>query len=172
MYDTHGARRAELTVRDGTTLGAREFDRSGKLAESYETTPEGRIERRYHDNGQLALESVIAHDYRIRDTEWYMNGQVKSKTEREPTDRDGHSTVELFSDTGVLRSRAQLLGSRRTHEQTFDERGAPKEEFFYGDDGVLKRHRAFGERGAVTVDEELYPDGSRKSILGTPKVSQ
>lgn len=172
LFDARGERRAELTLREGRTLAAREFDRAGRLASGYETTADGRIERRYHENGQVALESVVAHDYRIADTEWYMNGQVKSKTTREPAERAAHETVERFRDTGVIESRAELIGARRTHEQTFDERGAPKEELFYDDEGALKRRRAFGAGGAVTVDEALYPDGSRKSILGTPQIAR
>lgn len=172
LYTARGEKRAELALRDGQVLSAREFARDGRLAAGFETTAEGRVERRYHEDGQVASERVVADGYYVAEREWYMNGRPKTKTTREKSDRYPKTTVERFRDTGVLASRSELAGDRRLHEQTFDERGAPKEEFFYDAEGALKRHRAFAADGSVSVDEELYPDGSRKSILGQPTIAK
>lgn len=169
LHDARGRLRAELTIRAGKVLASREYGVEGKLASGFELTSDGRVERRYHDNGQVGVERVVASDYVVRETEWYMSGRMKSKTQREPVERRAKSTVERWRDSGALASRTELIGERRVHEQTYDERGAPAEEFFYDDEGVLARHRAFGPDGAIKVDEELFPDGSRKSSLAAPK---
>jgi YD repeat-containing protein len=172
LYDRGGALTTRLRMQNGKVMVASEFDRAGRLTASSEATADGRITRRFHDNGQRAAETVVAHDLVVAEREWYMNGQPKTRVEREAVERNPKSTVERFRDDGVIASRSEELGRRTLHQATYDERGRPKEEFDYDDDGRVRRHRAYGPDGALTVDEALYPDGSRKSLLATPKVAR
>jgi antitoxin component YwqK of YwqJK toxin-antitoxin module len=169
LYNARGQLRAELVVQAGQVRSMREFRGDGKLASSFEITPEGRLDRRYHPGGEVALEALVVNDFVVRETERYMSGRIKTKTEREPVERNAKATIERYRDSGTLATRTQLIGERRVHEQTFDERGAPSEEFFYDDEGAVARHRAFGPDGAVKTDEELFPDGSQRSSLVPPK---
>lgn len=172
LYDRGGVLSSQLRMQDGKLLFASEFDRAGRMTESSETTATGRIEKHFHDNGQLAKEIEVVHDVAIAEREWYMNGQPKSRIVREASDRNPKSSVEHYRDDGVLASRTDYLGRRTVHLATFDERGAPKEEFDYDDENRVRRHRAYGPDGAPSVDEELYPDGSRKSLLAAPKIAR
>ena len=171
LYTPRDEKREERTMLDGKAIAAKEFDRAGKVTESFEATAKGRIERRYHPDGKVALESVIENDYRVAQTEWYMNGAVKTKTVTEPVDRRPKSTVESYRDTGVLEARQQYRGDTRLAQQVYDEAGKPSEEFTYDDDGNAKTHRKFAAGGEVVLDEEFYPDGSRKVKTAGPKVS-
>lgn len=172
LFDRSGALTAKRTMQNGKVLSTSDYDRSGRMTGASETTTDGRIERRFHDNGQLAAEIEVAHEVVIVEREWYMNGQPKSRITREPVEGNPKSTVERYRDDGVLASRSEALGRRTLHLASFDEHGRPKEEFDYDDDGRLRRHRAYGPDGALTVDEELYPDGSRKSLLPPPKIAR
>jgi hypothetical protein len=100
-----------------------------------------------------------------------MNGAIKTKTVREPVDRQPKSTVERYRDTGVLAAREQYRGNTRLLDQRYDEAGKLSEEFGYDDEGVAKSHRKFAPDGSVVLDEELFPDGSRKVKTVGPKVS-
>ena len=172
LYTSRDEKREERTMLDGKAVAAKGYDRSGKLTEAFEATPKGRVERRYHPgSAQVALESVVENDYRVAETEWYMNGAIKTKTVREPVDRRPKSTVERYRDTGVLSSREQYLGNTRVADQRYDEAGKLSEEFGYDDEGTAKTHRKFGTDGSVVLDEEFYPDGSRKVKTSGPKIS-
>jgi YD repeat-containing protein len=171
LYSNHDEQRERLTMLNGKPLVAQGFDKSGKVTESSEATANGRIDRRFHPNGQVASESVVANDYRVSETEWYMNGSVKTRTTREPVERQGKSTAEHYRDTGVIESRDQYRGNTRTSGQRYDDAGKLSEEFTYDEEGTARTHRKFAPDGSVTLDEEFYPDGSRKVKTPGPKIS-
>ncbi len=172
LFDRSGTLSSQLRMQNGKVLFASEFDRAGRRTASSETTADGRIEKHFHDNGQLAKEIEVSHDFVIAEREWYMNGQPKSRIVREAAERTPKSSVENYRDDGVLASRTDYLGRRTVHLATFDEQGRPKEQFDYDDESRVRRHRAYGADGALTVDDELYPDGSRKSLLAAPKIAR
>jgi len=162
LFGNRGVKRGMLRVQQGTVLAGKGYDAQGKLSDEFEATPTGRIERRFHENGERASELVVENDFRVRESEWYMNGAPKSKTTREPVERDAKSTVEHYRDTGVLQVREQRRGNRRVEETRYDENGKPSESFTYDDKGAPRTHRKFAPDGSVVLDEEFFPDGSRK----------
>jgi antitoxin component YwqK of YwqJK toxin-antitoxin module len=172
LHGRGGAVVEKRTMRDGKLVRTEGFDDAGKLRESVETTAGGRITRKFHDNGQVASEAVVENDWVVAETEWYMNGSVREKTATTPDERQPRVVHEYFRDTGMLREREELLGRDRVRSERFDEKGARSEEFVYGDDGNVRLHRKFAPDGRITLEEELYPDGSRKVISGEPEVAQ
>jgi hypothetical protein len=101
-----------------------------------------------------------------------MNGKLKTRTSREAALRAPKASVERYRDTGVLQTREELNGNRRTHEERFDESGLRSEEFLYDDEGRPTTHRKFSADGQVVLEEAFYPDGSRKVIKGEAKIAQ
>jgi len=162
LFDRRGSKRGELVHREGSVLAATSFDEAGKRVEASEFTANGRIDRRYFGDGKMASERRIENDYAVADSEWYMNGQLKQRTTREPVDRDGASTVERYRDSGVLQSREYWRGRHREREESFDEAGKRSLERSFDEDGNLSRQRKFAADGSVLEDESFYPDGSRK----------
>lgn len=162
LFDRRGRKQGERLHRDGMLLSAKSFDASGGLAEHSEFSANGRIDRRYHPGGGIAFEQRIEGDYIVAEHEWFMNGQRKRKTEREPVDRDARVVTEWYRDTGVLQSREQLRGRRRLVEEKFDEAGRLAETLDYDDEGRLQRQRKYAADGSLTLDDSFYPDGSRK----------
>jgi len=170
---------------NGKLLAAKALTASGTLARSEEVQGERRIERQHHPDGTLRLETVIVgrtkqserelaksgqpvretrwQDGRVtEETQWYLNGRMKSRTH---WDRDGDPVLvkaEEFRDNGKLRART-IRDERRSYvglQQTYDESGALASESIY-EKGILVRKRSFKD-GRVVADDEYYEDGSRK----------
>jgi antitoxin component YwqK of YwqJK toxin-antitoxin module len=157
----HGRVVEKQTLRDGSVLRVEGYDDKGRIEESAEVTPKGRIARRYYDSGKPSEESIVEGDYEIQKSAWYMNGALRSKLVTEPKERDARSVEERYADSGMLSRREERRGERLVHTEQFDEKGTRTEEFLY-DDGRARLHRKFGPDGSVLLEEELYPDGSRK----------
>jgi len=162
LFDRRGRKQGERVHREGVLRSAKSFDAAGGLVEHSEFSADGRIDRRYHAGGGLAFEQRIEGDYIVAEFEWFMNGQRKRKTEREPVDRDARVVTDWYRDTGVLQSREQLRGRRRLVEEKFDEAGRLAETLDYDDEGRLSRQRKYAADGTLTLDDSFYPDGSRK----------
>lgn len=172
LFDRRGNKRGTRVHLNGVLLSAESYNDAGLVAERSEFSSGGRVDRRYHANAVLAFEQRIEHDYVVAEHEWYMNGQRKRKTEREPVDRDARVVTEIYRDTGVLQSREQLRGRRRLVEEKFDEAGRLAETLDYDDEGRLQRQRKYATDGTVTRDDSFFPDGSRKSSPPATTIAQ
>ena len=172
LFDRRGNRRGTRVHLNGVLLSAESYNDAGLVAERSEFSSDGRVDRRYHANAVLAFEQRIEHDYVVAEHEWYMNGQRKRKTEREPVDRDARVVTEMYRDTGVLQSREQLRGRRRLVEEKFDEAGRLAETLDYDDEGRLQRQRKYATDGTVTRDDSFFPDGSRESSPPATTIAQ
>lgn len=154
-------------LRDGRVLRMDSLDDAGRLVESSQTTANGRITRRWYESGQKAAEAIVADDRVVSESEWYMNGAPKSKTTIDPKDeRNPRIVSERYRDTGKLEQREERVGRRLVRRELFDESGTRSEEFVHADEGHVKLHRKFAPDGSIVLEEEMFPDGSRKVIRG------
>ena len=146
-----------------------------------------RVLREHFPDGPLRLETVVVgkmkqserelaksgqpvretrwQDGRIAEqTEWYLNGQQKSRTRWE---RDGSPAlvkIEEFWDSGRIRART-VQDERRNFigvQQRYAESGVLESERTY-EKGTLTRRRDYKD-GRLVLDEEYFEDGSRKSV--------
>jgi antitoxin component YwqK of YwqJK toxin-antitoxin module len=172
LRDANGSLREKRSYREGQAIGGESFDRQGHRRDAFERDGKRSVERRYFDTGEVASESTVVDGYEVAASEWYMNGKLKTRTRREAALNRPKASVEHYRDTGVLQVREELLGSRRTHEERFDEAGLRSEEFLYDEDARPTTHRKFSADGQVVLEEAFYPDGSRKVIKGEAKIAQ
>ena len=151
------------TVHDGRETRAESLDDAGRVAQSYEATATGRIEKRYHPDGRPASEKVVANDWIVSEREWYMNGAPKwAKTVDPKDERNPRIVTDFYRDDGTLKEREELRGRQRVHRELFDAQGVRSEAFLFADDGTERVHRKFAPDGSLRLEEELFPDGSRK----------
>lgn len=119
-------------------------------------------EREYAVSGQAVRESRWLDGRLSEETLWYLNGKPKSKTRWQ---RDGAQVLvglEEFWDNGQIRARTvrdERVGYVGV-QQGFDDAGALIEEEMY-EKGVLTRRKSY-KGGRLVLDEQYYPDGSRK----------
>ena len=150
-------------VVDGRVISAASLDAAGHVVELLELTDKGRIEKRFHTDGKPASEKVVAGDWVVSEREWYMNGAPKwTKTVDATDERNPLVVTEQFRDDGTRREREAVRGRIRVHREVFDARGTRSEEFLYDAEGTENRHRKFAADGSLLLEEELFPDGSRK----------
>lgn len=172
LRDANGSLREKRSYRDGKAISGESFDRQGRRRDAFERDGQRSVERRFFDSGDMASESTVVDGYEVAASEWYMNGKLKTKLSREAMLRQPKSSVEHYRDTGVLQTREELVGNRRTHEERFDEAGLRSEEFLYDDEGRPTTHRKFSVDGQVVLEEAFYPDGSRKIIKGEAQIAK
>lgn len=170
LFDQRGRLRERRDLDAGKTLKSEYFDDQGRVSGSVEFQADGRIEREFHANGELASESVIENDYRTRRSEWYMNGALKSLATREPVERNARSLLENYRDTGKMSQRETSVDGRLQKRERFDEAARRVEEWEYAPEGHVSRHRTFDANGELLLDEELYPDGSRKVLKAETEI--
>jgi antitoxin component YwqK of YwqJK toxin-antitoxin module len=132
-----------------------------------ETVVVGRMkesERELAKSGQPIRETRWADGLIAEQTEWYLNGQQKSRTRWE---RQGNQTLvkaEEFWDNGKIRART-VQDDRRNFigvQQRYTEAGTLESERTY-DRGKLTQRRDYKD-GRLVLDEEYFEDGSRKSV--------
>ena len=94
-----------------------------------------------------------------------MNGATKMQKTVDPSDeRNPRIVVQYFRDDGTMQTRDETLGERKVKRELFDAQGVRSEEFLHADDGTVNRHRKFAPDGSVVLDEEVFPDGSRRQV--------
>lgn len=153
------------TIRGGALVRDESLDDAGHVVESLEVTKTGRIEKRFHPDGRPAKEKTVANDWVVSEREWYMNGATKMQKTVDPSDeRNPRIVLQYFRDDGTLQTRDETLGERKVKRELFDAQGVRSEEFLHADDGTVNRHRKFAPDGSVVLDEEVFPDGSRRQV--------
>ena len=159
LYDARGQTSAKVRFENGRRLAYTAFGSAGTVSRSDEVKGEQRILREHFGDGQLRLETVYAGKWkeserehaksgqRVRETQWqqgrrseeslwYLNGHLRSRTR---WSGDGDYVQQLYDDAGLLRTESTYQKERMTRRKTFKD-------------------------GKLATDEELYEDGSRKSL--------
>jgi antitoxin component YwqK of YwqJK toxin-antitoxin module len=120
-------------------------------------------------NGQVT-ELVRYSEGRPTQTErWYLNGALKEKSSISGSGNSSRTQRERFSDDGKLASRETLTadGTSTGLQQYFYGNGKLRREETYGEPDTRGRTRVLArkewdETGALTADDEILEDGSRK----------
>ncbi len=132
------------------------------LSDSNRQGQEG-VDKEWAGNGQLIREVLWKDGYQARQTQWYMNGNLREKQQNDGTGAKGLSQVERYWDNGKLQVKETQRGRGVVGKsQYFDEEGRLRREEFYDDKSTLKTRKEFDVSGKVTKDEEFFEDGSRK----------
>lgn len=187
FHNAKGEVAGQARFENGKRLAMTAYGKEGAVAQSEEAQGDRRTLRQHFPEGPLRLETVVVgkmkqserelakSGQKIRETrwddgrlaeqtEWYLNGQQKSRTRWE---RDGSQTLvkaEEFWDNGKLKART-VQDDRRSFigvQQRYTEAGALESERTY-DKGKLT-HRKDYKDGRLVLDEEYFEDGSRKSV--------
>jgi len=185
FHTAKGEPAGKARYENGKLVTATALSSTGAVARSEEVQGDRRIERQHHPDGGLRLETVIVgrareserelarsgqplretrwQDGRIaEETQWFMNGQTKSRARWE---RDGNQALiraEEFWDNGKLRART-VRDERRNYvgvQQAYAESGALESESTY-EKGILIRKKTWKD-GRLVSDDEFFEDGSRK----------
>ena len=159
LYNSRGEVSGKMRYEGGRRTAVASLGSSGAVVRSDEVAGDRRVTRSNFPDGQLRLETVVVGSYKqserelsrsgqpVRDTQWqqgrkseetfwYMNGQLRSKTRW--TSEDNY-VEQLFDDAGLLRSEGIYEKNRITRRKTYKD-------------------------GKLATDEELFEDGSRKSL--------
>lgn len=170
LVDQRGRVQERRTLKGGRTLRSEFLADGERLAGSVVYSADGRVEREFHDNGEPAIEKVVSNGYVVRRQEWYMNGALKSRDTQEPRERQAQSVSERFRDDGTLAEKLVRLDGRTQHRERYDEQGRLAEDWDHAPAGHVARHRKFDANGGVSLEEEMYPDGSRKVLKAEAEI--
>jgi antitoxin component YwqK of YwqJK toxin-antitoxin module len=131
------------------------------------------LEQEYHESGALVHERRWGPTERgsepALDQHWYLNGQVRDKTEYLVQEGQAARRETTYHDNGRVSSEGLWLakGSYRDLQigahKRFDVAGNLRSENFYDPRGRLTRERELDETGKVTRDDQVFEDGSRKA---------
>jgi antitoxin component YwqK of YwqJK toxin-antitoxin module len=157
-----GGRALRVTYRDGKLLAQEEVDAGGAIAATSALEDGVEVRRSFHPNGKPAGELRVVEGWHVEEREWYMNGQLKSHTVREPKERDPRTETTTWRDDGTQATIEIFRGRGLTTRRSFDQRGRLEQLEDYAAAGHLERRRKYAPDGRVTSDEAFYPDGSRK----------
>lgn len=186
FYNAKGEVTGQARHENGKRLSMTALAGAGVVARSEEVQGERRTLRQHHPEGALRLETVVVGNSRVserelaksgqpiretrwqdgrmsEETQWYLNGQTRSRTRWE---RDGQQVLvkaEEFWDNGKLKART-VRDERRGLvglQQAYTESGVLASEATY-EKGIVTRRKTYKD-GALVLDEEYFEDGSRKS---------
>ena len=138
------------------------------------------LDQEFHESGKLVRERRWVAGERgadpVSDTAWYLNGQMKTQVRyvasgaqqvrRETTFHDNGkpSSEATWVVGGAARGRGERDERPTGVHQSFDDTGRVRGEVVYDDRGRITRERTFDESGGVVRDDEVFEDGSRKSV--------
>lgn len=188
FYNAKGEAAGQARFENGKRLSAIELSTGGSVMRSEDEAHGGRRILRVHfPDGSLRMETVVAGKMReterefaqggqpVRETRWndgwkaeetlwYLNGQPKTKTRWEREGAEVRVMTESYWDNGRIRERStrdnrgNVLGVLERYTET----GALESEATYRM-GKLTRRKSYKD-GKLIRDEELFEDGSRKSV--------
>lgn len=131
------------------------------------------LERDWHESGTLVRERRWAPSERgsdpVLDQSWYLNGQLKDKTEWQQKDGQTVRHETRYHDNGKIASDAAWRLSKGDEDvpigvsRGYDEAGRLRTESTYDERGHVARERALDENGQVVRDDQVFEDGSRKA---------
>ena len=169
LFDASGQVRTRLRYLEGKPVRSEHLHANGQPAVTEELDGPRRVEQRFTADGKLQREQVWADGQLASERSYYLNGQPRSSSEWQRSadralrvNREFHDNGQLASEGTwlLVRGRSQAIG---THAQ-FAPEGHKVRETEYDDQGLAKRHRAWGRDGELVQDDEVFPDGSRKAF--------
>lgn len=158
----NAGRQLRVTYRDGNLLAQEEVAEDGNTTASAALENGVEVRRSFHPDGKPATELRVADGFHVEEREWYMNGQLKSHTVREPKERDARAETAIWRDDGTKQSVEVSVGNRRVSYTQFDKAGALAQIDDFAAAGHLERRRKYAPDGKLIAEEAFYPDGSRK----------
>lgn len=170
LHDARGRAREHLQIAAGKVLQAERLGNHGEVISTFETTAHGSIETQFHANGAVAQRDVVERSYRVLREQWYMNGALKQRVRIEAKDRDAAVVTESYRDDGSLRERLFERGRRIEQREAYDSHGRIEESWEHAPEGHVQRHRKYATDGRIVLDEALYPDGSRRVLVGEAQI--
>lgn len=188
FHNARGEVAGRARFENGRRLAMTTFGAGGAVARSEQEAHGGRRVVRVHfPDGALQLETVVAgklreserelaqsgqrlretrwHDgWKAEETLWYLNGQPKSKTRWEREGKEIRVIRETYWDNGRMRERSTRdnRGNLIGVVERYTEKGELESKANYRM-GKLTRRRSYKD-GQLALDEELFEDGSRKSV--------
>ena len=121
------------------------------------------VEKEWAANGQLIREVSWKDGLQTRQTQWYMNGNLREKLQNDGAGAKRLTQVERYWDNGKVQTRETQRGRSVVGiSQHFDEEGHLRREELYDDKSVLKTRKEYDASGKLLKDEEFFEDGSRK----------
>lgn len=131
------------------------------------------LQQDFHESGSLVHERRWVPTERgatlTLDQNWYLNGQLKDKTDYLVLDGQATRRETTYHDNGKVASEGAWLatgsygGSATGVHKRFDQAGKLRGESYYDQRGRLTRERELDDTGQVTRDDQLFEDGSRKA---------
>lgn len=158
----NGGRALRVTYRDGKLLAQEDIDASGATSATSALQDGAEVRRSFHPNGKPASELRVVDGWHVEEREWYMNGQLKSHTTREPKERDGRIQITTWRDDGTQATVEISSGRRLVSRSAFDKQGRLEQVEDFAAEAHLERRRRYAPDGSIAADESFYPDGSRK----------
>jgi antitoxin component YwqK of YwqJK toxin-antitoxin module len=120
-------------------------------------------------NEQLVEQVQYRDGVEARAERWYLNGSLKERVVLEGDGAAARRMVESYDDAGKLQTRASttLRGTRSGLQQSFHSNGKLAQEDIYSAPDArgntrLTARKSWDETGALTADDEILEDGSRK----------
>lgn len=188
FYNAKGEAAGEARFENGKRLSMTTLGAAGAVARSEAEAHGGRRIMRVHfPDGSLRVETVVVgklresereltqsgqrvretrwHDGRkVEETLWYLNGQPRSRTRWEREGAEVRVMNEAFWDNGRIRERStrDSRGNFLGVVERYTGKGELESEATYRM-GKLTRRKTYKD-GQLVLDEELFEDGSRKSV--------
>lgn len=201
MFDERGALYARTNYQAGERVRFEQLYSTGKTQLLIETSATKRLEQNFSQDGMKRKESertldgkrtiaerlqtfsetgTLVKDQRwvegraVLETNFYLNGQPRSKTEyARASGGESNAPVQIleteYRDDGKVASVSKYVetGRRRvatgTH-QSFNSAGRVVAESTYDDKGRITREKAWDDNGALLRDDAVFEDGSRKAF--------
>jgi len=186
FHNARGEVAGQGRYENGKRLSLTALAAAGTVALTEELQGERRTVREHHPEGPLRLETVIVGKAKVserehaksgqpvrerrwqdgrlsEETQWYLNGQTRSKTRWEREGQQVLVKAEEFWDNGKIRART-VRDERRGPvglQQNYTESGVLASEVTY-DKGTVTHRRNYKD-GRLVLEEEYFEDGSRKS---------
>lgn len=151
-----------VTYRDGKLLRHETVDAGRAVTASSQLEGGAEVRRTFHPDGRPATELRVVDGWHVEERAWFMNGQLKTHTVREPVERTGKVETTTWRDDGTLAARELFAGRARLSTTRFDKAGRQQQIEDYASEGHLARRRTFGPDGTLASDESYHPDGSRR----------
>jgi antitoxin component YwqK of YwqJK toxin-antitoxin module len=166
----HDGKLSGQFIRINEKVTERRFNKAGvRISEVVSSEKEGRrgrdIEQVFHNSGTLISEKKWGENGLTSESEWYLNGQLKSKDEHLATSVQKRE----YFDSGKLAFEGSFARGDRSYQalkehKYFYESGKLRREVAYDGNGKVIRERELDENGRITRDDAVFEDGSRKQF--------
>ncbi|MGA2350095.1 MAG: toxin-antitoxin system YwqK family antitoxin [Terracidiphilus sp.] len=168
-YDTKTGAMTSSESNSADDSATKKYYPNGKLSweGSYKNGRLDGVEREYHESGKLTRQTTWQYGEELESTEYYLNGQKSYDETRKKQDGNKWLTaIKTYYDNGKLESEFALLdGDYVGEDRGYNEKGNLVYVGTYNDKGKITHEKFWDNNGKLVSDEELFEDGSRKSVM-------